>query len=376
MPKGVDTYLKGAVLLYPSAVKTEKRVDFGRYFLALIALVIAVYTVISPKTAIGEVTVAAVGFARNVLPVMFPFAVATGLLIRSGAGEICGRILEKPFRRAFGLSGAIAAPFLIGMIAGFPIGAKAVCDTYGRGTCGKGEAERALALCANPGFGFTVAGVGYAMWGDLRFGALLWVSCVLSSVAVGVVGNAIDAVNRKEKGEDGREARRENSYSEGSAYDGGERSFSLLLTVTETVAESALTMLRVMAFVVFFKLISGIITGFTALLPFFSLGDGGLVSAAITAFFEFSSGVSEIAAAGLSSAADGNIWGFGGGTLSRLLTASALAWSGVSVHMQTAGFTAPSGISMREYYRGKAASAFLAPLFLMALCALATLLGI
>ena len=51
-----------------------------------------------------------------------------------------------------------------------------------------------------------------------------------------------------------------------------------------------------------------------------------------------------------------------GGSLGIALTAAAVGWSGLSVHMQTASVLAGKGLSMKRYTAGKAAQGILCAL--------------
>lgn len=354
MQKEWNTYLKGTTLSYRGESCVRLRMEKGRAVTVIFTLVFIVFAVISPKTVIGATARAADSFARSALPVLLPFAVASGILIRCGVGDACGRRLGKPFERLFGISGAFAAPFLLGAVAGFPIGARSVCELYGRGECDREEAERALAFCSNPGVGFTVAGVGGALWGDLRFGFLAWFSCLAASALIAMLGRGENAVNRRENTEN------ELGFSETEVV-GRDGSFVISRVVTEAVREAAMALVSTFAFVVFFNAISAVLRGITVSLRF----SESWIGAVVTAVMEFSSGVAEISEATFPQFpafaelfADGNI-------VARVITVAALSWSGMSVHMQVAGFTASCGISMRKYYRGKIASALLAPLIFL-----------
>jgi hypothetical protein len=139
--------------------------------------------------------------------------------------------------------------------------------------------------------------------------------------------------------------------------------FSISEAVVEAVCDAAISVLKVFAFVVFFNAVSAIIWGFTAWLPFFDTEAVPWLYSLQLSFFEFSSGVSGIASTELPCIAFLASFGLDGVGLARLLTVVALAWSGMSVHMQTAGFAASCGLSLRRYYIGKRLSVCASVLF-------------
>ncbi len=66
---------------------------------------------------------ASLWFTR-VLPSLFPFMAACGLLLRLGAAERLGSFLQPVMKPLFGLPGICAFPFFLGILSGYPMGAK------------------------------------------------------------------------------------------------------------------------------------------------------------------------------------------------------------------------------------------------------------
>jgi len=365
MRKGASAFLKGTAVTCSAPAAISLGAEKKRLLTVAFAVMFTVCATVFPKTVAEAVTSAAVGFARAALPVMLPFTVASGMLIKSGFGSVCERTVGRCFKRCFGISGSLAAPFVLGAVAGFPVGARTVTEMYKRGECGRNEAERALGLCSNPGFGFTVAGVGGVMWGDTRFGLYLWISCLLSSLAVGVL-------SKRKKRNDTVNLRNLNSFiAESNGVDTieseaeGQTDFSAFRIVAEAITEAAHALLSVLVFVVFFRTISAVLLEITACLPFFAQYNGGWWGAVLTAFLEFSSGALEISSASFPQVFLPIPFAYDGSLIPRLLTVATLAWSGVSVHMQTVGFTVSCGIKMSEYYRFKMFVALVAPLWFL-----------
>ena len=59
-----------------------------------------------------------------VLPSLFPFLTATGILIRLGVAHKFGQLFQPFMQPVFHLSGICAFPLILGMISGYPSGAK------------------------------------------------------------------------------------------------------------------------------------------------------------------------------------------------------------------------------------------------------------
>lgn len=79
-----------------------------------------------------------------------------------------------------------AFALVMGIICGYPTGAKIVCDLRNRGVCSKEEAERLISFTNNSGPLFIVGTVGISLFGDTRTGILLLVTHILACISVGV----------------------------------------------------------------------------------------------------------------------------------------------------------------------------------------------
>jgi len=74
----------------------------------------------------------------------------------------------------------------MGIISGYPVGAKIVTNLRENNTCTKVECERLLSFTNNSGPLFIVGTVGISLLGDMKIGIILLVIHVLASITVGV----------------------------------------------------------------------------------------------------------------------------------------------------------------------------------------------
>ena len=198
------------------------------------------------------------------------------------------------------------------------------------------------------------------MWGSIGFGLSAWLSCIAASLFIGMITRGDNAVNPEIP------LTQEHKNTEKKPLTSG-KEYSISQTLTESVAEAAQTLLKICAFVVFFKTLTAVFLRFTASFPYLANINNNTVSAVITAIFEFSSGVSAISTAHSPIIKHELAQLIGEDMIPRLLTVSALAWSGISVHMQTAATAISCGISMKRYYRRKLAATLIAPVFFLIL---------
>ena len=83
---------------------------------------------------------------HKVIPSVFPYLVLSGLLYRTGLAQRLGRLFGRPFRKIFRLPMAAFPAVLLGVLCGFPVGAKCAVEMYMQGFCTKKEAERIAAF--------------------------------------------------------------------------------------------------------------------------------------------------------------------------------------------------------------------------------------
>ena len=138
--------------------------------------------------------------AQVLIPSLFPFFVVSSLCVQTGLAALAGRAFEKPMRFLFGVPGVCAPAFVLGLVGGYPVGARTAISLYEQGACTKAEAERLLAFCNNSGPAFILGAVGASMLGGTGAGALLYATHVLASVTVGVLFSFVRAGRAQRSG--------------------------------------------------------------------------------------------------------------------------------------------------------------------------------
>ena len=110
-------------------------------------------------------------WANSVVPALLPFFIATELLSHTNVTRIIGNLLNKCMKPIFNVPGIGAYAFVMGIISGYPVGAKIVTKFRQDGLCTKAEAERLLAFTNNSGPLFIIGTVGITMFGNtlIRF---------------------------------------------------------------------------------------------------------------------------------------------------------------------------------------------------------------
>jgi len=130
-------------------------------------------------------------WATCLVPSLFPFLVATELLNYTNIPNKLGNIFSKIMYPIFNLPGESAYAFIMGIICGYPVGAKIVSKFYSENTCTKEQAERMLAFTNNSGPLFIIGTVGISLFCNFDIGILLFCTHILSSISVGVIFSLI-----------------------------------------------------------------------------------------------------------------------------------------------------------------------------------------
>lgn len=250
--------------------------------------------------------------ARSVIPALFPYFVVSGLFISLGFADGVGRRLEPLTRQLFGVGGAGASAFFLGLLGGYPVGGRTVGQLYRAGRLSKDEAERLLAFCNNAGPSFILGVVGVGCFGSLRTGIYLYLVHAFSAVLVGILFKKKAPVSGQKV-----------MYS---------ATFEPIAAFVRAVGEAAEGMVRLCGFVVFFLVILALITDLT-----------GLNHPVLLGFVELTSGVTAL------EGSQGNLaW-----------AAALLGWGGLSVHGQTAAVLSDTDLGLGRYFLGKILQAIL-----------------
>ncbi|MBR3878866.1 MAG: hypothetical protein IKJ24_01960 [Clostridia bacterium] len=318
--------------MHKNKIKTGEKSPKRRRSVVLGAIILGAFLLIlsSSDIAIEYMKKGLVLCAGAVIPALFPFMVISELIVSSGVGLRVSSLFAKPMHRLFGVSEAGAAAYILGLVCGFPIGAKTAVSLYDQGSITKPELERLMTFCNNPGSAFVISAVGVALLGNKRVGVALYLSVVLSSMLVGIIGKYFLGYKK------------ESSPRESIILP---REFNVK-SVTDAVQSSAVSMLTVCAYVVFFSALVGCVG---ALLS--RLEAPREISACIFGFFELSSGVGEAAV-------------LENRVRSVLLCALFVGWSGLSVAFQIMSVSSGKGISFKPFFVAKAAQGVLCAAFM------------
>ncbi|MDR0978748.1 MAG: sporulation integral membrane protein YlbJ, partial [Lachnospiraceae bacterium] len=291
-------------------------------------------------------------FANSVVPALLPFFIAAELLSHTNIIPILGKYLNKLMKPLFNVPGIGSFAFLMGIISGYPVGAKIVSDFRTKGLCTKEEGERLLAFTNNSGPLFIIGTVGIAMFGDSRTGFLLFLTHILSCITVGIIFRFW----KKDK------LRRDyRNTIEDASIDLKFSSLGELLA--NSISHSIATILNIGGFIVLFSVVISILT---------KLNLFGVLGSIFANIFSTNSELLSGFFSGLIELTNGvqNISGLMGKSISIniILCAFLLGFGGISVLLQVFSIISKTDVSIKPYFIGKllqgSFSAFYTYLFL------------
>lgn len=283
-------------------------------------------------------------WATAVVPSLFPFFVSTELLNNTNIVKFLGKILNPIMRPLFDVPGEGAFAFLMGLISGYPVGAKIVSNFIDNGICTKEEAERMLAFTNNSGPLFIIGTVGITLFGSTTIGILLFITHVLACISVGIILRIF-------------------SYRKKLSYRGLNRgyssndtnnnvSFSSLGEILgKSITNSISTILMIGGFVVIFSVIISILnqshildilTSFLSpILSIFNFPTE-LINPFLSGIVELTNGVSLVASTHIKAI-----------SINIVLCAFLLGFGGFSILLQVFSIISKSRLSIKTYAFGK-----------------------
>ncbi len=123
----------------------------------------------------------------KVFPSLFPFMAACGILLQT---DLCGhmsRFFHPLMKCCFGLGGIAAIPFFLGILSGYPVGAKTTAQLYEKKYISLAEAQHILVFSNHPSPLFLIGTVGTGFFGLPFLGYLFLLSSCVGAVISGVL---------------------------------------------------------------------------------------------------------------------------------------------------------------------------------------------
>lgn len=316
-------------------------IKLKRNFFPLLFLGFTFCLLIFSKTNLPAVKAGLQLWVNSVIPSLFPFFVATELLMHTNLISQIGNVLNRYMKPLFNVRGEGAFALIMGIISGYPVGAKIATNFRKNNICTKEECERLLSFTNNSGPLFIIGTIGVLMYKNTAIGIMLFITHLLACITVGIVFRFWKI--KKEVSVDVL-SKRKNQNNIVTFSNLGE-------VLADSITSSISTILLIGGFVVIFSSIisilktSGILNIFVTLFtPFFNMVnlDTSFIEPLLSGFLEITNGIntiSNIACKKLS--------------INIIFTAVLLGFGGISVLLQVLSITSKTDLSIKPYIYGK-----------------------
>lgn len=297
-------------------------------------------------------------WANNIVPSLLPFFIATELLSYTNVVYKLGKLLNPIIRPLFNIPGIGSFALLMGIISGYPTGAKIVVNLLNDNLCTKEEAERMLAFTNNSGPLFILGTVGITLFGNSTIGFLLLFTHILASLSVGFLFRFW-----KNNNSNNIKYSKKTTNNNTSNTSKEEVDFSNLGDILgKSIYSSIKTVVIIGGFVVLFSVILSILNNSNIIsilanilypiLKCFGIDNIYFSISLISGFLELTNGVSLA-----SSIACKEI------SINIIICAFLLGFGGISIMLQVWSIISKSNISIKAYFIGKLLHGFLAALY-------------
>ena len=303
-------------------------------------------------------------FANNVVPTLFPFFIATELLMHKNILNIIGRLFNPIMMPLFNVKGEGAFAFIMGIISGYPIGAKIAVNLRKNNICSKEECERLLSFTNNSGPLFIIGTVGITMFGNVQIGILLFITHILAGLTVGLFFRFWKS-NKMYRNTNNITNRQNTSLNIKISINKKVNLKNLGEIMAESITSSIKTILLIGGFIIVFSSIisiinsSGLIKIITTLLsPIFQAIhlDASFIQGIFTGLLELTNGLSLVCNIHIKAL-----------SVNILIAAFLLGFGGLSIMLQVLSIISKSDLSCKPYIIGKLLHSFLATFYTYAL---------
>lgn len=299
-----------------------------KYFLSM-AVICVIYIILCNASASIMYAKDAMNICfEMIIPTLFPFFICSGMLIYSGFCEVLAKVFKICMKPLFGINPAGSSAFILGIVSGYPLGAITAGELYENNYISKTEAERLLAFCNNSGPLFILGSVGAAVYANMSFGIMLYVTHILAALSVGIIFRFY----------------KKNSFVQlPTIMTSPKRSVGEIFNIA--LNNAIKNIFTVCGAVIFFSIISRILLDF---FPF-----KGTLYALLSGIMEFTTGTVNIS--NISAPIAEKL----------ILTAFIVGFAGISVHMQVIAVIAKYNLSLIPYFTGKFIHGILSALYML-----------
>lgn len=215
------------------------------------------YLLYNPGLASASITESIYICVRQIVPALFIYMILARLLV--------GMPLTSFVFSKFGKYGTELEVLILGLLCGFPVGAKSAVYLYETGVIGKKRAEFICAFTNGASVSFLLGYVGASIFSDINVGVRLVIFQLIASIITAIILRIVYMSSSDFFAEKGRMIKKPTKTG-----------------LNEAVVDSTYTMISVCAFIITFFVFAELVLAVTKA--------GGISGVLIRGFIEFSSG--------------------------------------------------------------------------------------
>lgn len=157
------------------------------FLILLITIFLTVEVIINSNEVIDSARFSFTIWKDNIFPTLFPFFVASNLLIKYGFVELVGEFFKPIMRKLFKTNGESSFVLILSMLSGFPSSAKYTKELYDNGLINEKEASKLLTFTHFPNPLFVIGTVAVTFLNNKIIGILILISIYLSNIIIGLI---------------------------------------------------------------------------------------------------------------------------------------------------------------------------------------------
>lgn len=276
----------------------------------ILTLIFLILLIIFPFEVSNSVALSLDLCLKSVIPALFPFLCVSNIVTEIG---IPHNFFTFFLSKLFNISPVSVPAYILGILCGYPIGAKMALELFEKGKIGQKEKDRLLVFANNSGPGFIIGMVGGVLFNNIRIGIIIYISHIFASVIYGFITSFVPLKIR-------------------CSYTNDDRNISFLSVLSLSIKKSIENLINITGVIIFFSSLISLLN----LVPFMSVFS---LKGLVYGLLEMTNGIKIIVLAPLSLRLKGAIASF-------LVT-----FSGFSVFMQIKSFS--DKINTASYFFGK-----------------------
>jgi len=158
-----------------------------KYIFTIFVSILVLFCILFPESMINSTKSGISLWWKVILPSLFPFMILSNLITKTALPKLFGKLLNPLMQFIFKLPGISAIAIFLGMIGGYPVGAKVTSDLRKSNTISTNTANRLIKFTNNAGPLFMTGAIGIGLYNNAKIGTLLLITHYLSALIVGIL---------------------------------------------------------------------------------------------------------------------------------------------------------------------------------------------